>query len=72
LARRAPPGSQHRLLVGHCAAPEAAERLLAELKALLPEVESAHVTEVGPALGSHAGLGALVVSLQAYTPPRPQ
>jgi DegV family protein with EDD domain len=72
LARRAPPGSRHRLLVGHCAAPEAAERLLAELKALLPEVESAHVTEVGPALGSHAGLGALVVSLQAYTPPRPQ
>lgn len=72
VARRLPPGPRHRLLVGHCAAPEAAQRLLAEFKALLPEIESAHITEVGPALGAHAGLGALVVSVQAYAPPRPR
>ncbi|MGE5625355.1 MAG: DegV family protein [Bacillota bacterium] len=69
VARRAPDGGHHRLLVGHCAAPEAAETLLFELKRLLPDVESAHMTEVGPALGAHAGLGALVVSVQAYSPP---
>ena len=68
-ARRAPVGERHRLLVGHCAAPEAAEALLTELRRQLPEVESAYITEVGPALGAHAGLGALVVSVQAYSPP---
>ena len=69
VTRRLPVGPQHRLLVGHCAAPEAARQLLSELRSLLPAIESAHVTEVGPALGAHAGLGALVVSVQAYTSP---
>jgi len=69
VARRAPAGDRHRLLVGHCAAPAQAEALLAALKRRLPAVESAFLTEVGPALGSHAGPGALVVSIQAYTPP---
>jgi fatty acid-binding protein DegV len=44
--------------------------LLEELRRVLPEVESAHITEAGPALGAHAGPGALVVGLQAYAPPR--
>ena len=69
LARRADYGQRYRLLVGHCAAPEAAETLLARLREYIPAVESAHLTEVGPALGSHAGPGALVVGLQAYTLP---
>ncbi|HEX2667313.1 MAG TPA: DegV family protein [Gammaproteobacteria bacterium] len=70
LARHAPAGGPLRLLIGHCAAPDAAQVLLEELRRVLPEVESAHITEAGPALGAHAGPGALVVGLQAYAPPR--
>ncbi len=69
LARRADYGQRYRILVGHCAAPAAAEALLDRLREFIPAVESAHITEAGPALGSHAGPGALVVSLQAYTAP---
>ena len=69
VARRADFGERYRLLVGHCAAPQAAEELLAQLRGLIPRLESAHLTEVGPALGAHAGPGALVVSVQAYAPP---
>lgn len=69
VARRADFGERYRLLVGHCAAPQAAAELLAQLQRLIPRLESAHLTEVGPALGTHAGPGALVVSVQAYAPP---
>jgi DegV family protein with EDD domain len=70
LARRADFRERYRLLVGHCASPVEAEALLTRLQQLIPAVESAHLTEVGPALGTHAGPGALVVSMQAYTPPQ--
>ena len=69
VARRTPGPGPYRLLLGHCAAPGAAEALLAELRRQLPEVESAYITEVGPALGAHAGLGALVAGVQSYVPP---
>ena len=69
LARQADYGQRYRILVGHCAAPDAAAALLDRLREFIPAVESAHITEAGPALGSHAGPGALVVSLQVYTAP---
>ena len=39
------------------------ERLLAALRERLPVTE-AHLVEVGPAVGAHAGQGTLVVGLQ--------
>ena len=52
-----------RLIVGHCDAAEEGEQLLAELKKLI-SCESAWCVETGPAIGAHAGPGALVISLQ--------
>jgi DegV family protein with EDD domain len=56
-----------RLIVGHADAPADGERLLAALQARLPVAE-AHLVEVGPAVGAHAGPGTLVVGLQPAPP----
>lgn len=63
VARRAPRGSL-RFLVGHAEAPADATRLAETLAATLPDAECAGVTELGSAIGVHAGPGALVVGLQ--------
>lgn len=52
-----------RAIIGHCDALADGERLLAALQERLDLVE-AHLVETGPAIGAHAGRGALVVSLQ--------
>lgn len=62
IARRS-KGSGWRLVVGHSDALEDGRRLLAALQAQLPVAE-AHLVEVGPAVGAHAGPGTLVVGLQ--------
>ncbi|MDE2196487.1 MAG: DegV family EDD domain-containing protein, partial [Gammaproteobacteria bacterium] len=59
--------TRYRLLVGHCDCAEDAERLRT-LLIRIPNIESSWLTEVGPALGTHAGPGALVVSLQVNQP----
>ena len=63
VARRLPAAPGWRLLVGHADAAADGERALAALRRLLPVTE-AHLLEVGPAIGAHAGRGALVVGLQ--------
>ena len=52
-----------RAIVGHCDALADGERLLAALHERLDIVE-AHLVETGPAIGAHAGRGALVASFQ--------
>lgn len=63
VARRAPAVAAWRLIVGHADAAADGERLLAALCQRLPVAE-AHLVEVGPAVGAHAGPGTLVVGLQ--------
>ena len=63
VARRTPRAGGWRLIVGHSDALADGERLLAALRERLPIVE-AHLVEVGPAVGAHAGPGTLVVGLQ--------
>jgi len=63
IGKRTPPAPGWRLIVGHSDAPADGERLLAALRERLPVVE-AHLVEVGPAVGAHAGPGTLVVGLQ--------
>jgi uncharacterized protein len=52
-----------RAIIGHCDALDDGERLLAALHQQL-DIVAAHLVETGPAIGAHAGRGALVVSLQ--------
>ena len=47
-----------RMAVLHAQCPEEAERLAQEVRARFPCV-SLHVAEIGPAIGTHAGPGAL-------------
>lgn len=63
IARRAPRGQRWRAIVGHCDARADGERLLEALRRRL-DLEQAWLVETGPALGAHAGRGALLVSLQ--------
>ncbi len=63
IARRLPRATAWRLVVGHADALADGERLLAALRARLPVTE-AHLVEVGPAVGAHAGAGALLAGLQ--------
>ena len=63
VAKSIDPDKKYRLIVGHCDAGKEGEELLAELKKLIPH-EHAWCVETGPAVGAHAGPGALVISLQ--------
>jgi DegV family protein with EDD domain len=68
VARKLPAGVRWRVIVGHCDAPVAGERLLAALHARL-DISESHVVETGAAIGAHAGPGALIVAVQP-APPR--
>jgi DegV family protein with EDD domain len=52
----------YRLMVGHCDDLAAGQRVLQELRTLIP-CEQAWCVETGPAVGAHAGPGALVVAV---------
>lgn len=68
LLKRLDPRRSWRLIVSHGDAPEQAARLRELLVAGLPDVRASWLVELGPALGVHAGPGALVVGAQEYTP----
>ncbi len=63
IAKRAPKVAGWRLIVGHSDALADGERLFAALHERLPIVIG-YITDVGPAVGAHAGPGTLVVGLQ--------
>lgn len=63
VAKRVPGGQRWRLLVGHCDAADEARRLADALRARL-DCDQSWLVEAGPAIGAHAGPGALVVGLQ--------
>ena len=63
IARRVAPGQRWRVIVGHCDARADGERLLESLRARL-DVADGWLAETGPAVGAHAGPGALVACLQ--------
>ncbi len=65
ILRRLPPAPRYRLLVGHGRAEAEAQALLAALSARITNLESAHLTTLGTALGVHGGPGLLVVAIEA-------
>lgn len=68
VARRIQPGQRYRVIVGHCDAAADGELLLSRLKSLI-DCQDAWLAETGPAVGAHAGPGALVISLQPVFAP---
>jgi DegV family protein with EDD domain len=63
VAARVERGRRWRVVVGHCDALADGDALLLTLQSLL-DCEYGWLAETGPAVGAHAGPGALVVSLQ--------
>ena len=63
IGKRVRQAVRWRLVVGHADALADGERLVDALRARL-RVDEAHLVEVGPAVGAHAGPGTLVVGLQ--------
>ena len=66
VARRVDHATRWRVIVGHCDARADGETLLATLQVELDCVQG-WLVETGPAVGAHAGPGALVASLQPWT-----
>src|SRR5690606_27691455 len=65
VAARVPRGARVRVLVGHAGWAADGEVLLAVLRSLL-DCSDAWLVEAGPAVGAHAGPGALVVGVQLH------
>lgn len=63
IAKRVTPGQRWRMIVGHCDSAADGEALRLALLGLL-DCDGSWLVETGPAVGAHAGPGALVVSLQ--------
>src|SRR6185369_10480672 len=63
VARRVDRTLRWRVIVGHCDARDDGGELLAAMRTQL-DVSEAWLVETGPAVGAHAGPGALVISLQ--------
>lgn len=63
VARRLPRSARWRAIVGHCDARDDGARLLECLRRRI-DLAEAHLVETGPAIGAHAGRGALLVSVQ--------
>ncbi len=69
VVRRLDPTRRWRLIVGHCNAPDDGAALLEALRREVANIDGSWLVEVGPALGAHAGPGALVVGAQDYEAP---
>ena len=68
VARRLDHGKRWRVIVGHCDAHADGTQTLQAMRALL-DCEQGWLVETGPAVGAHAGPGALVISVQACEEP---
>jgi DegV family protein with EDD domain len=68
IAKRTDLSQKYRLIVGHCDDEQACKQLQEELAKHIHCTNSWHV-ETGPAVGAHAGPGALVVALQPVMTP---
>jgi fatty acid-binding protein DegV len=72
VTRHAGSSYPKRVSIGHAGVPEQAARLASLLRERLGEVESVSVVRIGATLGSHGGIGTLVVAVQDYRAPVPK
>ena len=68
VARRLDQTQRWRVIVGHCDAHADGVAALQAMRALI-DCEQGWLVETGPAVGAHAGPGALVISVQAIEEP---
>lgn len=68
VAKRVDQSQTYRVIIGHCDDLEAGQRLLQVFTGLI-RCEQAWCVQTGPAVGAHAGPGALVISLQPVQQP---
>jgi DegV family protein with EDD domain len=68
VAKRVDKSQTYRVIIGHCDDLEAGQRLLQLFTGLI-RCEQAWCVQTGPAVGAHAGPGALVISLQPVQQP---
>ncbi len=68
ITRRLDRARRWRLVICHANAPDDGARLRERLVASIPQVQVSWLVELGPALGVHAGPGALVVGAQEFRP----
>ncbi|MGK7297073.1 MAG: DegV family protein [Candidatus Wenzhouxiangella sp. M2_3B_020] len=69
LARRMDGGEVYRILISHTDCEHDARRLREMLLELHPEVDACWIEEASPAVGVHAGPGALLVGIQPWRAP---
>ena len=70
VARESRTGRPLRVAVGHALNPEGADELATALNQEIDNIHRLTITEIGSALGVHAGPGSLVVGTQPYIDPR--
>ncbi|MDT8438455.1 MAG: DegV family protein [Wenzhouxiangellaceae bacterium] len=70
LLKRMAVGVAYRILISHTDSADDARRLQNLLLAGHPEVDACWIEEASPAVGAHAGPGALIVGLQPWQAPR--
>jgi len=66
LSRRMDAGQTYRILISHTDAEADARRLRALLLTRHPQVDACWIEEASPAVGAHAGPGALIVGVQPW------
>ena len=66
LSRRMDAGQTYRILISHTDAAADAQRLRALLLTRHPQVDACWIEEASPAVGAHAGPGALIVGVQPW------
>ncbi len=69
VGRRMQAGQVYRVLISHTNALDDARRLRDLVLAAHPQVDACWIEDASPAIGCHAGPGALLIGLQPWTPP---
>jgi DegV family protein with EDD domain len=69
IARNTPPAEVLDVAIGHATCPDAAAELEQQLRRRFDNLHRTTITDIGAALGVHAGPGSLVVATQPYIRP---
>ena len=67
--RRVEFGKTYRIAIGYSNNRELAAELEAEIRDVVPSIESLYQVELGAALGVHGGPGLIGLAVQEYVPP---
>jgi uncharacterized protein len=69
LLKRMDANKTYRLIISHTNALDDARKLRRQILAGHPEVDACWIVEASPAVGAHAGPGALIVGMHPWRPP---